>query len=73
MDSFYILYRNEEPELYLQFCMIYLKQIWNNNNLDHKIKQELLLKMCTGVAKQAVCEVYSRTVIVYTGYGDKDK
>ena len=27
MDSFYILYGNEEPKLYLQFCMIYFERI----------------------------------------------
>ena len=72
-DNFYILYGNEEPELFLQFCMIYREWIWNNNSPDHETKQELLLKMCSGAAKQAVCDVLSRTNMQYTRYADKDK
>ena len=53
-DNFYILYGNEEPELFLQFCMIFCERIWNNLNLNHETKRELLLKMCSGAAKQAV-------------------
>ena len=73
MDAFYVLYGNEEPELYLQFYMIYLERIWNNNNLDHKTKQELLLKMCSGAAKQVVRNFYSRIDLKYNSYADKDK
>ena len=53
-DNFYILRENEILELYLQFSITYRKRIWNNLNLNHATKRELLLKMCTGAAKQAV-------------------
>ena len=53
-DSFYILRGNEIPELFLQFSITYRERIWNNLNLNHATKRELLLKMCTGAAKQAV-------------------
>ena len=47
-DNFHILHGNEEPELYLQFCMIFRERI--NLNV---MKRELQLKMCSGAVKQA--------------------
>ena len=72
-DSFYILRGNEIPELYLQFCMNFRERIWNNLTLDHATKRELLLKMCTGAAKQAVRDVLARTDLVYTMYADRNQ
>ena len=63
-DNFHILHGNEEPELYLQFCMIFCERIWNNLNLNHVTKRKLLLKMCSGAVKQAdlfLCLNDSRT------------
>ena len=53
-DKFYILRGDELPELFLQFSITYRERIWNNLNLNHATKRKLLLKMCTGAAKQAV-------------------
>ena len=72
-DSFYILRGDEIPELYLQFCMTYRERIWNNLNLNHATKRELLLKMCTGTAKQAIQDVLARTDVVYTVYADRNQ
>ena len=72
-DKFHVLKGDEAPELFLQFSITFRERVWNNMNLNHPVKRELLLKMCTGEAKEAVRDVLARTNKVYTGYASRNQ
>ena len=53
--------------------MNFREHIWINLTLTHATKRKLLLKMCTGAAKQAVPDVLARTDRVYTVYANRNQ